>query len=614
MLIVLTALAFFFLGRELSLRWWRDEPVPFYERVTYASVVALTLWLASLWTLALLHAMTQWLLLARTAVVLLAAIVLFAKRRTRPTQADWREKALWLVVIPWLAFIAWRGWLLPPVNHDALAYHLPKAVLFERAAGWDDLAYLGAHIATIPANYEMLLAETVALERADTLTEWFSTLFYILFAVASAAMAERWWKSRATLVAIFAAGIPVALLHSGTHKNDLMTAFLIVAGLVAAGRFITTSDRRALLMMVVAFAAAVGTKPQAALVAVGLAPVILWRATKRQLAEAVGASVVAFLLLGGVVYVSNFVTGSQPAGDSVVLYGDWSNLWQAPYVLLAAPFAPNAFELPVPWESRPWFWRRYEVFFSHLGIPLALCAVALPFAAFALRKRATNESKIITVASLLAFAVMLPVIFEPHGLYAISLPRYALFVVPIVLGWTIAALPARAAIAASALAVVSFSAYAIDLVRNDVFAPLPYIQWAREHPGTRVVPFDPYRAASVADRRAGPGDRIAIDAAFGSWIHPAFGAELSRPVDFIPPGDGPPLIREDADWVIIDRAWDMIWEHPDFRDLSQARDFLVRGSTAPADERVMRYLRGDSRFRLVFYNPKTYQAVFQRVR
>ncbi|HVS32429.1 MAG TPA: hypothetical protein VMS98_13375 [Thermoanaerobaculia bacterium] len=614
MLIVLTALAFLFLGRELSLRWWRDEPLPFYERATCAAVIGLTIWLASLWALALLHLMTRWALLGRTAVVLIIAIVLFARRRRVAMPADWREKALWLVVVPWVIFMAWRGWLLPPVNHDALAYHLPKAVLFERAAGWDRLGYLDARIASIPANYEMLLAESVAIDRRDTLTEWFSTLFYVLFAFAAGAIAERWWKSRATLAAVFAAGVPVALLHSGTHKNDLMTAFFIIAGLVAAGRFVTTSDRRALLLTVFAFAAAVGTKPQAALVAVCVAPVILWRAEKRQVGVALVAGVAAFLLLGGAVYVSNLVTAAQPAGADVIQYGDWANLWQAPYVLLAGPFAPSAYELPVPWESRPWFWRRYEVFFSHLGIPFALCAIAAPFAAFALRRRATSEAAVITIAALAAFAIMLPVKFEPHGLYAISLPRYALFIVPVVFGWTIAVLPPRAARAAAGLAVISFCAYAVDVARNDVFAPLAYVQWAHEHRGTRVVPFDPYRAASVADRRAGPRDRIAIDAAFGSWIHPAFGAQLSRPVDFIPPGDGPPLIREDADWVIIDRAWDMIWEHPDFRDLSQARDFLVRGSTAPADERTMRYLRDDSRFRLVFYNPKTYQAVFQRVR
>src|SRR5688500_12396179 len=129
MLIVLTALAFFFLGRELSLRWWRDELPPFYERATYASVTALALWLASLWALALLHLMTQSMLLARTVVVLIIAVLLFARRRSASIPVDWREKALWIVVIPWVIFIAWRGWLLPPVNHDALAYHLPKAVL-----------------------------------------------------------------------------------------------------------------------------------------------------------------------------------------------------------------------------------------------------------------------------------------------------------------------------------------------------------------------------------------------------------------------------------------------------------------------------------------------------
>ena len=164
------------------------------------------------------------------------------------------------------------------------------------------------------------------------------------------------------------------------------------------------------------------------------------------------------------------------------------------------------------------------------------------------------------------------------------------------------------------MAAISFAAYAIDVGRHDVFAPWPYVQWVREHPGTRVVPFDPYRAAEVVDRRAGPEDRIAMDAAFGSWIHPAFGANLSRPVDFIPAGGGAPAIPDDARWVVIDRAWNMIWQHPDFHDLSQARDFLVRGTVGATDERVMNHLRGDSRFKLIFYDPKTYQVVFQRVR
>ena len=335
-------------------------------------------------------------------------------------------------------------------------------------------------------------------------------------------------------------------------------------------------------------------------------------------------AVVAFLLLGGVVYVSNFVHGRGVIGvdkqiqrETVIAYGDWPNLWQGPYVLVAGPFAPNARELPVPWAERPWFWRRYELFFSHLGIPFALCAMAMPLAMFALRKKAPREAIVITAAALAAFAIMLPVNFQPHGMFSISLPRYALFIVPIVFGWTIAPLILLSRTwltMTTLLAVVALAAYAIDTARNDAFAPWAFVEFVRAHPNTRQVPFDAFRAAEVVDRKAGPRDRIAIDAAFGTWIHPAFGAELSRPVDFIPQGDGPPLIRNDAGWVVIDRGWKILWEHPQFRDLSQARDFLVRGKPAAEDTRVLRYLRGDRRFRLVFYNPVWNQAVFQRIR
>ena len=622
MLLVLTAFAFLFLGRELALRWWRDQPLGFYEAATYSAVIGVCLWLSSLWVLALLHLMTEPVLLVRSAVALLAAGYL-ALTRPSATLSRTRERALLLFILAWVVFILWRGWLLPPVSHDALAYHLPKAVLFARAHGYEPLSYLDARIRNIPASYEMLLAENIVLQHRDTITEWISTLFYVLFVIASAAIAERWWKSRATIVALFAAGVPVALLHSGAHKNDLMTAFFIVAALVACGRYISERDGKALLVGVAAFAAAVGTKPQAAAVALCVAPFLVWVPAsagthKKNLALAALFGVACFLLLGGVVYVSNFVHGRGVIGvdkqiqrETVIAYGDWPNLWQGPYVLLAGPFAPNARELPVPWEERPWFWRRYELFFSHLGIPVALCAIAMPFGMFALRKKAPKEAFFITAATLAAFFIMLPVNFQPHGMFSISLPRYALFIVPIVLSWTVVALPARAA---AVVAVIALAAYAIDTARNDAFAPWAFVEFVRAHPNTRQVPFDAFRAAEVADRKAGPRDRIAIDAAFGTWIHPAFGAELSRPVDFIPQGEGPPLIRNDADWVVIDRGWKILWEHPQFRDLSQARNFLVRGKPAAEDTRVLRYLRGDSRFRLVFYNPVWNQAVFQRIR
>ena len=619
MLLVLTVVAFLFLGREIALRWWPVESAGPYERTTYAAAIGIVLWLATLWILALLHLMSLPVLAGRTALAAMLAILLAVRRKRETHTTDWRAVALWLVVVPWVAFAVWRGWLIPPVNHDALAYHLPKAVLFARAGGFEPLSNLDARIARIPANYELLLAEAVVLQQRDTVTEWLSTIFYLLFAIAAAALAERWWKSRAAVTGVFVAGLPVALLHSGAHKNDLMAAFFIVVGLVAAGRFISTADLRALTITVVAFGAAVGTKPQAAIVALAIAPALIWRANLRQLGMAAAIAVLAFILLGGVVFIRNFLDsrvplGMQTSGEAVVQYGDWVNLWQGPYVLLAGPFSRSSIELSVPWESRPWFWRRYELFFSHLGIPFALCAVATPVAMVLQRRKASAEAFIVTAAAAMAFMVMMPVNFEPHGLYTISLPRYALFVTPIVFAWTLGALPPRAVPVAAALAAISFVAYAIDMGRNDTFAPWAYVKWVREHRDTRVVPFDPWRAAEVVDRRAGPTDRIAFDASFGSWIHPAFGASLTRPVDFIEPGNGPPSIHPDTEWVVIDRGWNVVWHHPEFRDLSQARDFLTRGKVGAPDARVLRHVQNDPRFKVVYFNPKTYQAVFQRAR
>lgn len=623
MLLVLTAFAFLFLGRELALRLWRDELPGRYELTTYATAIGICLWLASLWAIALLQAMYEPVLVARTLVALGMGLWLALTRRVAPPSTALRERALVVALVAlWVLFILWRGWLLPPVTHDALAYHLPKAVLWARAGGYRWLSFLDVHIRNLPSNYEMLLSETIVLQHRDTITEWISTLFYVLFAISCAAIAERWWKRNAATVVLFAAGIPVALLHSGAHKNDLMTAFFIVAGLIAAGRFIAIRDRRALFLCVIVFATAVGTKPQAGAIALCLAPALVWRSKPKMLIDAAIIGVVAFILLGGAVYISNAMNSHTLIGvqssvqrDTVIAYGDWRNLWQGPYVLIAAPFATKAFGLNVPWESRPWFWRRYEIFFSHLGLPFAICAIALPIAMFVLRRRATIEAWLITAACIVGFAIMLPVNFPPHGMYDISLPRYSLFIVPIVFGWTIAAIDGTVAHRVLiAIGAIAFVAYAIDMAAHDAFAPWAFVRFVQQHPKTRQVPFDPYRAAEVVDRRAGPHDRIALDAAFGTWIHPAFGAELDRPIDFILPGDGPPQIRSDAQWVVIDRSWHIFWDRPEFKDLSQARMFLLRGKPLPEDTRVLRYLYADRRFRLLFYNPTWNQAVFQRIR
>jgi hypothetical protein len=641
MVILLTAAALSLIGAEISLAVWprRAEGAPgLFERITMAATIAATLWLGTTWILALLRQLTYGTLVGRAVLFAAIALVLAVRRlrtvRFHAPKLDGRMTLLIAVLLLpllfWVELMLWRGAIIPPLSHDALSYHLPKAVLFSRAHGFEYLKELDPRQRNIPANYEIFLTEFVTTQHSDTYTEWPSMAFYLLLAIACVAIAERWWGKNVLaglVVMIFVAGIPVLLLHSGAHKNDTLVAFFSVAAMVFAGRWLRNGEYGALLLLIASIAMGLGTKPQIAGLAFFLTPFVLVRLFRdfnaRKVAAIVLFGIVAFLILGGAVYVTNIVQERAVIGKTgaidVISYGDWRNLWQGPYVLLAAPFASNEHELPVPWEEQPWFWQRYEIYFSHLGIPFALCALIAPFAAWRLRRgEGSYERWAITFAALAAFALLLPVVFQPHGMFAISLPRYALFLVPVVFGWTIApaARCARGPLRGGliAIAVVAFVLYGIDNALEDRFVPLDYVIWAKTHPGTRIIPFDPARSGSVLDRMAGPNDKVAFDATYASWIQPVFGPKLSRPVYFIPPGDGPPVIPDDAKWVVIDRSFNIVWGSPAYKDLSQTATFMHTGVPTPEDLRVRRALLRDKRFKLVYFRKGANQLIFQRVR
>jgi len=172
----------------------------------------------------------------------------------------------------------------------------------------------------------------------------------------------------------------------------------------------------------------------------------------------------------------------------------------------------------------------------------------------------------------------------------------------------------RASRVLPAIGAIAFSIYAVDSALNDAFAPVDYVLWARANPGVRMIPFDPGRAASVADANAGPHDRIGVDAAFASWLHPLFGRDLTRPVYFFPEGDGPVHIPDDLDWIVIDRSWHVSWEAAGFDDLSQARRFLNKGQPRPEDLRVRRAVVADKRFKVQYARIGWNQVVFRRIR
>src|SRR6185436_17828745 len=180
------------------------------------------------------------------------------------------------------------------------------------------------------------------------------------------------------------------------------------------------------------------------------------------------------------------LAASESTIVAMTSYGQWSSVWQGPWILFTAPFATDEASLGVPWDPRPWFWSRYEIYFGHDGIPFAISLLAMPFVMIATRREhGWRERMMITAAALIAFAAMLPVRYEPLGLLSISLPRFTLFLVPVVLAWTIPPLM-RTIVAQSRLtwiavyaAAAAFTLYGVDMIVNDRFAPLDYVLWER---------------------------------------------------------------------------------------------------------------------------------------
>jgi hypothetical protein len=666
-LVAITILAFVALGYELAVRSL-GESGPF-ERACGAVSIGALLWVASAWLIALLHLLDRPATILRTVVVLAVAIALFVRRtRGRSPSTGSHEIApetLVAFLIPaipfaiWLGWIVWRSMLIPPLSHDALAYHLPRAVLWMREHAFYFLDVpVEVRMRVLPANYELLLADVMLLGRGDGLTEWVSVFFCVAFLIACGAIAERWTggnRIAAFTAALLAAATPILLLQAGADKNDIMTAFFMVSAMVWAGRWVaegsssseslggtprssvrgTASEELrgapSLILCACTLAAAIGTKPQGVMLAAALFPLLVWRFLRelrakrisgRWIATVLFFSALAVVLLGGSFFIARLLA-HPPPGDNFVGYDDWVNLWQAPWVLLTAPFSGSPFELWVPWEKSRWFWQRHEIYFSHLGIAFALCTLFLPLFRLRLRGVAPErhlERHAIATAATLALFLIFPVRDKPmpHGVYLIALPRYVLFIVPVVFGLTVAPLmtrlkPAHAQIAIY-LCAAWFSREALYYVLHDRFVPYDYVvRYARENPGTRLIPFDVSRAATIVDRKAGPRDTIAFDAGYAAWIHPAFGKDLGRPVVFIDgPAHGVAGIPEDARWVVIDRGFRAAWQHPKLRDLSAYRQYFDRGQPSPEERRLLRELLQDPRWEPIYFFARRNQAVFRR--
>jgi len=634
------------LGYEITARAWTSggERAPrLAERALYASLIGSCVWLASTWALALLHLLDRRVLIGRGVVMAIVALALLAKRlggadlRRNITVPRGPVIGCIVVLLPllvWIDFSLWRGFVTPPASIDALSHHLPKAVLFAREHGYDALREVRFILSWRPSNYELLLADAIVLEGSDRATEWISTYFYAAFVLSALGLAERWSGGGvATLLAtaLLVGGVPVALLHSTDYKNDVMAAYFSTAAIVALDRWLNQRDLRAAVLAIAALVAAAGTKQPSAILAALAIPLLAWPLLRREVSPTrlfltrIGAfSVAALLLLGGVAYVTRLrdraatvIESTDTASYTERTYGHWSNVWKAPYVLIAQSFSPDSTRVSVPWSRNPWLWQRFSVYYSELGIPFSVCALAFPACIVFFRRRAIGQLAT-SAAALLAFVAILPFDSSPIGRYLVGLPRFALTIVPVVFAWTalpfVAWLEKHRRWAAQTLIIAAAGFFVWYGFRNavyDEFAPLDYVVWARSHPDTRLPPLGRGRAPAVLDEAAGPRDHVAFHGGVSSLLYLTYGASLQRHVTLIPPGRGAPAIDDRVKWVVVDRSGNLIWGNENLRDFSDAH-LVGRGKPTEEDLRVLRALMGDSRFAVEYWRPGALQAVFRR--
>lgn len=654
-------------GALASFLWRRlaAEATGPWERAASVAVLTFAITIAINWSLSWLGRIDRFpLLITAIALAIPSAVYLWRQKVFSSAQHQVPGSAVAYLVplIFWVVFVLWRGAIVPVLNHDALSYHMPKAVMLARAHHYDFFAAPDSRIPTSPANYELLVADVLLLTGSDALTEWIGTAAYLALLLLAAALAERWWGSGPHIIVtiLLTAAIPVILLHSGAHKNDLISNVFYLGTFLWAGRWLSTGENAPLILALTSLAAGGGTKLHAVFCAVAWAVVFVWLLIRRrirvpwnQLRIVLLSAPIALLLFGGWAYVLNIMHTGQVAlpasSTNDAGYGDWRNLWEVPLIMLWRPFdlesegvaeqsddqtsatarargrtpSPDAHtSVFIPWRGERWYWPRFELYFSHYGALTTFLVVLLPFAVrrYVRRYGSTqilNERIYTSIIALLAFLLMLPVRLRPLGFFG-GFPRYFCFIAIFVLAWTVAPflvelrsrnrmMGVHAISVAAALLLTVGAAHSAVV---DRFQPLHYVMEMAATPGSREPHFSKYRAGIIGDRLAGPTDTIAVQSGFDSWIYPLYGSTLQRKLVFIRPGD---VIPAEAKYVVIDRAWNIIWGHPRFEHMGQYTRYLGQGHPSREDLAVLRDLwKRPSEYELVYYHPRGLQAVFRR--
>jgi hypothetical protein len=303
-----------------------------------------------------------------------------------------------------------------------------------------------------------------------------------------------------------------------------------------------------------------------------------------------------------------------------VQYGEWHNLWRFPADIFLAPFSSDDNNLVLPWTKAPIPWFRFELYESHYGQLVTVALLLTPFLLWHFRRRnapaPASERHVVLVAATAFFLLLMPLRSVPTG-FSAYFPRYLLAFPVLILCATAVPLlievdrnaPALSMLTVAATVVVALTTIAAYASR-DLWMPFNYVLSVARQTDRRIYPSMPVRAAFVLDHVAGQFDRVDVHGGHDTFLYPVYGVALSREVRFI---NTPSAVSNETQWVIVDRANNIFWHHPGLRNATDWNRYWAQGQASEEDLAVVKALRNDPRFQMVFDAPRLNQAVFRRI-
>jgi hypothetical protein len=296
---------------------------PPIERLLGGATCAVAAFVAGVWLLGTVHALTPWLMLGSLAA--LACGLARVGPRGRPL--PW-ARAFTVTTIPFFASAALAlglallaAFWMPVWQWDALGYHLPYVDFALQAGALDGVPPDVPYLSTYPHDVELCFLAFRAMLPDDRLVELAHVPLGLFGALATTALAWRWGAGRAAPAAGAAwLTLPAVFLQLPTNYVDVACAAFLLA---ASYWTLAAPTPRAIVCAGLALGLYLGSKPNAPIGTALLFALLAWRAGRAGRFAWVGVAALLVVAMGGGSYLENLARHHNPIWPVRVALDGW---------------------------------------------------------------------------------------------------------------------------------------------------------------------------------------------------------------------------------------------------------------------------------------------------